>query len=200
MVRKKRDTSRKREAILDAAVEAFRDEGYDNTSMDRIAEIAAASKRTVYNHFPSKDILFQAVFDRFIEETNTLKRVRYDASRSLETQLSEFADAKLALFENPAWLGLMKVALTTFIRDTELARLTMSKYEEGENSLAIWLKSAAADGRLDVTNATLSATVFWSMVSGALIWPQLLSGALTARQITALKKELIKTFLCRHLP
>jgi AcrR family transcriptional regulator len=32
MTRKKRDTSRKRESILDAAVRAFADEGYETTS------------------------------------------------------------------------------------------------------------------------------------------------------------------------
>ena len=66
MAVKKRDTSKKRESILDAAVKAFADEGYENASMDRIAEIADASKRTVYNHFPSKDVLFEEVLDRFI--------------------------------------------------------------------------------------------------------------------------------------
>ena len=34
-------------AILDAAVKAFQEEGFDNASMDRIAEMADASKRTV---------------------------------------------------------------------------------------------------------------------------------------------------------
>ena len=51
-------TDRKREAILSAAVEEFRTAGYEATSMDRIAAAAGVSKRTVYNHFPSKDELF----------------------------------------------------------------------------------------------------------------------------------------------
>ncbi|HCT25152.1 MAG TPA: TetR family transcriptional regulator, partial [Stenotrophomonas sp.] len=42
-------TDRKREAIVRAAVEEFRASGYEATSMDRIAEVAGVSKRTVYN-------------------------------------------------------------------------------------------------------------------------------------------------------
>ena len=47
---------RKYAAILKAAVAAFRKNGYASTSMDQIAADAGVSKRTVYNHFPSKDL------------------------------------------------------------------------------------------------------------------------------------------------
>ena len=56
----KRDTTQKRETIISAAIQIFIEEGFDNASMDRIAERANASKRTVYNHFPSKEELFHA--------------------------------------------------------------------------------------------------------------------------------------------
>lgn len=55
---RQRLTDRKRVAIIDAAIEEFLAAGYDATSMDRIAARANVSKRTVYNHFPSKEALF----------------------------------------------------------------------------------------------------------------------------------------------
>ena len=54
-------TDRKRAAILDAAEAEFRQAGYEATSMDRIAASAGVSKRTVYNHFPSKEVLFAQI-------------------------------------------------------------------------------------------------------------------------------------------
>ena len=54
-------TDRKRDAIVVAAIAEFREHGFAGTSMDRIAAAAEVSKRTVYNHFPSKDDLFAEI-------------------------------------------------------------------------------------------------------------------------------------------
>ena len=53
--------NRKRSAIVDAALEAFLESGYAETSMDRIAAAADVSIKTVYRHFKNKDDLFSAV-------------------------------------------------------------------------------------------------------------------------------------------
>ena len=116
-----RDTSRKRNEILDAAIREFQAVGYENTSMDRIADSAGASKRTVYNHFASKELLFQAAFDRLKDELQELKSIPYDPGRGLAEQLGEFVEAKRAVAENPAWLGLMKVATTVFLANPDMA-------------------------------------------------------------------------------
>src|SRR4051812_46192364 len=48
----------KTEAILEAAGQLFREQGYGAVSMDQIAREAGVSKATVYAHFESKDRLF----------------------------------------------------------------------------------------------------------------------------------------------
>ena len=62
-------TDRKRAAILDAAVAEFRQSGYEVTSMDKIAASAGVSKRTVYNHFPSKEALFAQILEQMWERS-----------------------------------------------------------------------------------------------------------------------------------
>ena len=52
---------RKRTAIVEAAKQSFLEGGYAQTSMDRIAESASVSIKTVYRHFKNKDDLFSAV-------------------------------------------------------------------------------------------------------------------------------------------
>ena len=193
-----RDTSRKRDSILDAALEAFQNEGFDNASMDRIAELAGASKRTVYNHFASKDALFKAVINRFMGEIAALKQIPYDAEQSLEEQLALFADTKLSILDNPAWLGLFKVGLGVLIRDPVLARESLAQAETGEDYLAHWLQAATAGGRLHVEEPDLAAEMFWAMLSGAFIWPHLLQGPMDSEHIQSLKEELIQTFLARY--
>ena len=52
---------RKRGAIVDAARQAFLDNGFAQTSMDCIAATASVSIKTVYRHFENKDDRFSAV-------------------------------------------------------------------------------------------------------------------------------------------
>lgn len=197
MAKRQVDTSKKRNSILDAAVRAFVQDGYDNTSMDRIADLAGASKRTVYNHFPGKDILFRAVLERFMEAAEELKSIAYRPDLSLEEQLAAFIEAKMAVVDNPAWLGLIRVALSTYFRDPALARESLQRYEAGDKALLAWLKAASRDGRLRIDDADTAAHLFWSLVGGALSWPRILSPE-AALHTEPLKEEIIRTFLCRY--
>lgn len=58
-----RTTDRTRERILDAGFRLFFREGYARASMDTIAAQAGVTKRTLYNHFVSKDQLLGAVVE-----------------------------------------------------------------------------------------------------------------------------------------
>ena len=198
MAKRKRDTTQKRQSILDAAVRAFRDLGYDNASMDHISELANSSKRTVYNHFPSKEALFSAVLNRFIDETCDLKQISYSPTRSLVSQLADFAQAKIAIATNPAWLGLMKVTIGVFVSHPEFAHQAMQRTEDKEDTLATWLQAAQADQRLHVPDPKLAANAFWAMISGAFFWPAILEGPQKPDQANVLKTELIQIFLARY--
>lgn len=52
-----------REHILWTAKDVFIEEGFERTSMDVVAARAETSKRSLYAHFPSKDVLFQSVLE-----------------------------------------------------------------------------------------------------------------------------------------
>jgi AcrR family transcriptional regulator len=59
----------RRREILEAAIQAFTEKGYDKTSVDDIARAADVSKGTLYWYFENKQMLFaalvQLVFDDF---------------------------------------------------------------------------------------------------------------------------------------
>lgn len=54
-------TSRKRERILDAAIELFSRYGYERTTVDLIAAESRCAKGTVYAYFEDKEGIFRAV-------------------------------------------------------------------------------------------------------------------------------------------
>jgi len=60
MPRSARDT---RQRILESAYRLFYREGFGRAGVDAVAEAAGVTKRTLYNHFPSKDALIAAVLE-----------------------------------------------------------------------------------------------------------------------------------------
>lgn len=198
MVRKKRDTSAKRESILDAAVEAFIDQGFERTSMDAIAERANASKRTVYNHFSSKELLIEEAFNRFLKKAFEAKKINYDPEKSIEAQLSEFAQSKMELTEDSKQLGLMRVTLGAFITHPQMAERAILFSDSQEDGLVTWLKEAAKDGKLNVPDPELAAETFWSLFAGTFFWPPVLRGPVGKAKGQTLKKEFIQLFLSRY--
>ena len=58
-----RSAEKTRTQILDAAYKLFRQHGYSRVTMDGIAAAAKITKRTLYNHFESKDQLLAEVLN-----------------------------------------------------------------------------------------------------------------------------------------
>jgi AcrR family transcriptional regulator len=69
--RRVKPAGERRREILDAAVRLFRDRGFDETTVQDIAEGAGVAAGTLYLHFRSKEHLLQAIheeFERGLEE------------------------------------------------------------------------------------------------------------------------------------
>ena len=69
---------RKRAAIVAAARQAFLENGYAEAAMDRIAESAAVSVKTIYRHFENKDELFSAVMQAACRADSSIPAERDD--------------------------------------------------------------------------------------------------------------------------
>lgn len=61
------DVPRRNEHLLDVATEVFVRQGYNATTLDRIAAEAGVAKRTIYARYPDKQALFFAVMRRLSE-------------------------------------------------------------------------------------------------------------------------------------
>lgn len=170
-------TDRKRAAILKAAVAEFRAFGFAGTSMDRIAATAEVSKRTVYNHFSSKDELFTAILWQLWEASRALENVSYEPARPLREQLLAFLAQKLRLLSDPSFIDLSRVAIAELVHAPERARVMMDKLAEKEEGMTTWMRAAQADGRLrnDIAPAD-AAHQLQGMVKAFAFWPQITLG------------------------
>jgi len=65
-----------RERILKAAAKLFYEQGINATGVDRLAEVAEVSKRTLYQHFAGKDELVEAYLRWVVDEGLLVHEVR----------------------------------------------------------------------------------------------------------------------------
>lgn len=170
-------TDRKRAAILSAAVAEFRELGFAGTSMDRIAATAGVSKRTVYNHFASKDELFAAILWTLWDATQAVQAEVYSPALPLRGQLLEFTARKMRLLSDPGFIDLSRVALAELVHAPERARAMMGRIAEKEEGLTAWVRAAQADGRLrsDLTPGD-AAHQLQGMLKAFAFWPQVAMG------------------------
>jgi|SRR5579863_656291 TetR/AcrR family transcriptional regulator of autoinduction and epiphytic fitness len=169
-------TDRKRVAIIEAAIEEFRSAGFDATSMDRIAARASVSKRTVYNHFPSKEALFASILHQLWDATRTGNAPAYRAGEPLRVQLLELLMRKLRLMNDEAFLSLARVAIAAGIHSPERARDMVARLGEREEDLTVWIRAAAADGRLKTSDPVFAAHQLHGLVKAFAFWPQVTMG------------------------
>ncbi len=127
MTQLQRQTDRKREAILQAAITEFRQNGFEATSMDKIAATAAVSKRTVYNHFPSKEELFSAILMQLWQSAITSELVTYAANMDMQQQLETYLARKMAMLCDQNFLDLARVAVAATIHAPDRARDMVEK-------------------------------------------------------------------------
>lgn len=192
-----RMSDRKRESILDAAVQEFGASGFDNTSMDRISEVANVSKRTVYNHFPSKEDLFAAIVERLISQCDSLDEHTYDPQKTLEQQLRDIAQSYLDLANSDEFKGLARVILPRFLQTPKLSKQLLGGNRPGERAFISWVKSAQLAGRLKLGDPFIATRQFRGIIDTFAFWPQILGSELplTTRQQTEIIQSTVKIFL-----
>lgn len=169
-------TDRKREIIIQAAIAEFRDNGFKVASMDNIAARAGVSKRTVYNHFPSKDELFAGILTQLWESIQDQLEMEYRKDRPLREQLRELMWAKMRLFNNPSFMDLARVAIAEMIHSPERAREMVAKIGEREEHFNTWIRAAQADGKLKAVDPCFAACQLQGLVKSFAFWPQIAMG------------------------
>ncbi len=169
-------TDRKREAIVRAAVEEFRSAGYEATSMDRIAAVAGVSKRTVYNHFPSKEELFALILEELWQSSVASVELPYRADQPLDVQLLQLLRQKLDLLGDANFIDLARVAMAEIIHSPERAQAIICRMGEKESGVSAWIRAAIADGRLRQVDPEFAGHQLQGLVKSFAFWPQVTMG------------------------
>lgn len=200
MIPTQRLTDRKREAIVQAAIAEFRANGFDATSVDKVAARAEVSKRTLYNHFPSKDELFAEILRVLWHSSSSQVDLPYRADAPLREQLLALTMQKMALLADDNFLDLARVAIAAALHSPERARDMVSRLGQKEGGMLGWIRAAQKDGRLKPGDAALAAQQLESLVKGVAFWPQVAMGQpkLPPREQRKVAGAAVDLFLSHH--
>lgn len=165
-------TDRKRLAIVDAAIAQFRENGFEATSMDKIAATAGVSKRTVYNHFPSKDELFAEILLRLWESSSARMAIPYRPDAPLRAQLLELMQQKMLMLSDACFIDLARVAIAETIHSPARAEEMVNRLAEKDTGVAGWIRAAREDGKLKPVDHAFASQLLQGQLKTFAFWPQ----------------------------
>jgi TetR/AcrR family transcriptional regulator, mexJK operon transcriptional repressor len=138
----------KRQAILEIARESFLTHGYAATSMSRIAAQVGGSKGTLYNHFGSKEELFEAMMqEECSSEAIAITTLSLDGE--IDQVLCELGKRFVRFILSGRAVSIHRVVAAETGRFPELGRMF---YEQGPKRttahVAAFLAARMAEGRM----------------------------------------------------
>jgi len=165
-------TAKKRQLILDTALKVFAREGFAETDVQVIADLAKVGKGTIYRHFGNKRELFLATARHCVEQLGEFIRDQVKEDPSAVKVLREVALSYARYYElHPEAIEIMIQERASF-REQVFPTHLMHRAET-RNDFEEFLRGAMQRGELrlvdvvDVTNA-FADLLYGSVVSGCL--------------------------------
>lgn len=166
-------SEQKRLAIISAAKLEFIENGFSAANMNNICAAAEVSKRTLYRHFESKELLFEEVLTDVQESTARNGHYPFDATQTLEQQLKAITIREVDVMYNTYGIGLSRTIVMEFFRQPELAKNITQRLHRNR-AVSHWFEQAMQAGKLVAPDVHTITTVYVSIFQGLLFWPQVL--------------------------
>lgn len=169
-------SDRKKMDILTAAVAEFQEVGYAGARINRIAERADVSKRTLYKHYESKEALFEAIVESVISELQAVVFEPYDPETPLDEQLIKALDNHFSMLSGECYMTMSRIVVAEFLRDQELSKSVFAKAETHQKGLETLLEQAMEAKAMREVCPKYAANQLMSLAKAFLFWPQFLIG------------------------
>lgn len=153
----------RRSALVQAAEEVFLRHGYATTSMDDVAQAVGMSKKTLYQLYPSKEALFEAVVTRFCAPMKVGAEAAEPGDAEALVRLLEDVSRHIL---SPRNVALFRVIASEVNRAPELAAAVQRSRDCGIGVVESWLRTQAQNGWLDIEEPDAVAGMLIGMVIG----------------------------------
>jgi AcrR family transcriptional regulator len=130
------DARRNREAAIDAAVELLA--RTPDASMLEVADAAKLGRTTLYRHFPAREDLILAIFERIFEEARTITAAAVAEGGSAADVLRRVATEIVAIGARYRFLEAHR----------DLSQRALEENRNDDEPLMAWIRDAHARGEL----------------------------------------------------
>jgi len=153
-------SEKRRRDILLAGKKIFFESGYQVASIDRIAEAAGTTKRTVYDHFGSKDDLLGEVVALASRELIDSLPAPDAVSKEPWDGLRTYVARVRKVVGRPEAVRFYRLVIAEAERRPELGRrLYETAFRGPERAVAAYLESCVAEGRVKSHDAAVLARI-----------------------------------------
>ncbi len=169
-------TEKKRKDIIDAAIDEFREQGFLGAKTTSIAKKASVSSRTLYNHFESKEALFEAISEIMLEQNRRMEPVSYDPDRDFVEQLKDALWRYVEVITDETALGLNRMVISELIRDLDRSRAFFSESETHDYPITLLISEAMQAGVIRQTDPAYATSQLLALVKNFYFWPEFFLG------------------------
>lgn len=157
-----------RQAVLDAAVAAFIEHGYDATSMGLLSSRLGLSKAAIYHHFPAKVELLRAALDEALGGLEGVLALNGATSGTAEQRLAFVMSGAIHVLVE----RLPYVTLLLRVRgNSEVERNALTRRREFDRAVTALVVEARNEGsvRSDIDPSVATRLIF-GMINSIVEW------------------------------
>jgi len=107
MSRRERKKEETRDSLIDCAVSFFKNKGFQETSMEEIAEKSDVSKGTLYNYFENKESILVGYFQTIIADYGKEIKESFEENKDIKSTLYNLLDFISHIFKNDKELAVI---------------------------------------------------------------------------------------------
>lgn len=154
--------------ILQAAMTAFSQEGYDATGVAEICSRAGVSKGAFYHHFPSKQAVFVALLNQWLDGLDEMwANLPAPQNGGVPELLIQMAGSVGDILKSTSGQVPMFLEFWTQARrDDSIWQATMAPYQRYQDRFALLIQQGIDEGSFMNCNAEISARVMLSFAVG----------------------------------
>ncbi|WP_321311485.1 TetR/AcrR family transcriptional regulator [Halarcobacter sp.] len=170
----RKKTEEKKEEIIKAAKEVFKEFGFEKASMSKISSKLGGSKATLYNYFSSKEeLFFEVISIANAQESDFVHQIIDTKNETLDihTQLYKFGKRFLNFVYSQKMVEIRRLTISQS-EITNLGRITYkNRVLKSREILSKYLEKAIKFNKIKKTDTNIAAIHFFGLLESELMYP-----------------------------